>query len=86
MSIYIDVYLAPGAPAAPFQLWFLPKDAYNPPAPSPVPVPSPIPGGPHNGPLPTPSPAAAPAAPVVKPIQVTSNLGLDATSPLAWLG
>ncbi len=79
-------YLAPGGPAAPFQLWFLPKNAYAPPAPSPVPTPSPTPGGPHNGPLPTPTPSPAPVAPVVKPIQVTFNLGFDATSPLAWLG
>jgi len=79
-------YLAPGGPAAPFQLWFLPKNAYNPPPPSPIPTPSPTPGGPHNKPLPSPSPSAAPAAVVVKPIQVTMNLGLDATSPLAWLG
>ncbi|MHB8590161.1 MAG: TolB family protein [Candidatus Dormibacteraceae bacterium] len=79
-------YLAPGGPASPFQLWFLARDAYNPPAPSPVPTPSPTPGGPHNGPLPTPSPSAAPVAPVVKPIQITTNLGFDATSPLSWLG
>jgi hypothetical protein len=79
-------YLAPGGPAAPFQLWFLPKNAYNPPPPSPIPTPSPTPGGPHNGTLPSPSPSAAPVAPVVKPIQVTTNLGFDATSPLAWLG
>ena len=79
-------YLAPGGPAAPFQLWFLPKNAYNPPPPSPVPTPTPTPGGPHNGPLASPTPSPAPVAPVVKPIQVTSNLGFDATSPLAWLG
>ncbi|HVS48229.1 MAG TPA: hypothetical protein VHJ99_04940 [Candidatus Dormibacteraeota bacterium] len=79
-------YMAPGGPAAPFQLWFLPKNAYNPPAPSPVPTPTPSPGGPHNGPLPTPSPSPVPTPPVIKPIQVTTNLGLDATSPLAWLG
>jgi hypothetical protein len=79
-------YLAPGGPAAPFQLWFLPKNAYNPPAPPAVPTPSPTPGGPHNGPLPSPTPSPAPVAPVVKPIQVTFNLGFDATSPLAWLG
>ncbi len=79
-------YLAPGAGAAPFQLWFLPKNAYAPPPPSPVPTPSPTPGGPHNGPLPSPTPSPAPVAPVVKPIQVTTNLGFDATSPLAWLG
>ncbi len=77
-------YLAPGGPAAPFQLWFLPKNAYNPPPPPPVPTPSPSPGGPHNAPLPSPTPSPAPVAPVVKPIQVTTNLGFDATSPLAW--
>ena len=79
-------YLAPGGPAAPFQLWFLPKNAYEPPPPSPIPTPSPTPGGPHNGPLPSPTPSPAPVVPVVKPIQVTFNLGFDATSPLAWLG
>jgi hypothetical protein len=79
-------YLAPGGPAAPFQLWFLPNNAYNPPPPSPIPTPSPTPGGPHNGPLPSATPSAAPVAPVVKPIQVTTNLGFDATSPIAWLG
>ena len=79
-------YLAPGGPAAPFQLWFLPKNAYAPPPPSPIPIPSPTPGGPHNGPLPSPTPSPAPVVPVVKPIQVTFNLGFDATSPLAWLG
>jgi Tol biopolymer transport system component len=75
-------YLAPGAPAGPFQLWWLPKAAYLPPAPPPPP--SPTPGGPHNGPLPTPTPP--PPAPPVKPIQVTTNNGFDATSPMAWLG
>jgi len=79
-------YLAPGVAAGPFQLWFLPNNAYNPPPPSPIAIPTPTPGGPHNGPLPTPSQSAAPAAPVVKPIQVTTNLGFDATSPMAWLG
>jgi hypothetical protein len=73
-------YYAPGAPDGPFQLWWLPKAAYEPPPPSPPP--SPTPGGPHNGPLPTPSPP--PPAPVVKPIQVTTNNGFDATSPMAW--
>jgi hypothetical protein len=77
-------YLAPGGPAAPFQLWWLPKNAYAPPPPSPIPTPSPTPGGPHNGPLPSPTPSPAPVAAVVKPIQVTTNLGFDATSPLAW--
>ena len=64
-------YLAPGAPAGPFQLWFLPKAAY---APAPVPSPSP-----DASPAASPSPAAP-----VKPVQVTTNNGFDATSPLAW--
>jgi hypothetical protein len=78
-------YLAPGGPSAPFQLWFLPKNAYDPPAPSPVPTPTPTPGGPHNGPLPNPTPTPVPPPVVVKPIQITTNLGFDATSPLAWM-
>ena len=73
-------YLAPGVAAGPFQLWFLPKAAYAPP-PAPPP-PTPTPGGPHNGPLPSPSPTPAPLP--VKPIQVTTNDGFDATSPMAW--
>lgn len=74
-------FLAPAAPDAPFQLWWLPSAAYVPPPPPPVPTPTP--GGPHNGPLPSPSPTPAP--PPVKPIQVTTNSGFDATSPMAWL-
>jgi hypothetical protein len=77
-------YLAPGSAGA-FQLWFLPKNAYNPPAPSPIPVPTPTPGGPHNGPLPSPTPSPIPTPPVIKPIQLTTNLGFDATSALVWL-
>ncbi len=73
-------YFAPGSPDGPFQLWWLPKEAYQPPPPSPIP--SPTPGGPHNGPLPSPSPP--PPAPQVKPIQVTTNNGFDATSPMTW--
>jgi hypothetical protein len=71
-------YLAPGVDAGPFQLWFLPRAAY---APVPSPIPSPTPGGPHNGPVPSPTPAPAV---VVKPIQLTTNNGFDATSPIAW--
>jgi hypothetical protein len=77
-------YLAPAVGSAPFQLWFLPKDAYNPPVPSPTPVPTPTPGGPYNGTLPSPTAAPAVAAPVIKPIQITTNDGFDATSPMAW--
>ncbi len=72
-------YLAPAAGSSgPFQLWWLPRAFYAPP---PAPVPTPTPGGPHNGPLPPPTPS--PAA-VVKPIEITTNDGFDATSPLAW--
>ena len=78
-------YLAPSGAAGPFQLWFLPKNAYNPPPPPPVPTPTPTPGGPHNGPFPSPTPSPIPPPPVVKPIQVTTSSGFDATSPLAWL-
>jgi len=79
-------YLAPdpNSAAGNFQLWFLPKEAYIQPTPSPVPTPTPTPGGPHNGPLPTPSPSPVPTPVPVKPIQLTTNLALDATSPIAW--
>ncbi len=73
-------YLAPAVGAGQFQLWWLPKGAYT--APLPSPSPTPTPGGPHNGPLPTPSPPPPP--PPVKRIQVTTNNGFDATSPMAW--
>ncbi|HMC69214.1 MAG TPA: hypothetical protein VKJ07_08685, partial [Mycobacteriales bacterium] len=67
----------------PFQLWFLPKNAYVKPAPSPSPSPRSIPGGPVS--TTTPSPAASPsAAPVVKPLQMSTSLAFDATSTLAW--
>ena len=74
-------FFAPGVASGPFQLWFLPKAAYAPPPPPPPP--SPTPGGPHNGPVPSPSPA--PPVPPVKAIQITTNAGFDATSPMAWL-
>jgi hypothetical protein len=77
-------YLAPGGATGPFQLWFLPKNAYNPPPPPPVPTPTPTPGGPHNSPFPSPTPSPIAPPPVIPPIQVTTNLGFDATSPLAW--
>jgi hypothetical protein len=75
-------YLAAGSTPGlgTFQLWWLASGAYTPPPPPPAPTP--IPGGPHNGPLPSPSPTPAP--PVVKPLEMTKGLGLDATSPLAW--
>jgi hypothetical protein len=77
-------YLAPATGGAPFQLWFLPKDAYNPPPPIPTPIPSPTPGGPYSGTLPSPSASAPTAAPVIKAIQITTANGFDATSPMAW--
>jgi hypothetical protein len=79
-------YLAPdpNSPAGNFQLWFVPREKYNPPAPSPVPVPTPTPGGPHNGPLPSSSVAAVPTPAPVKVIQLTTTQAFDATSPLAW--
>jgi len=77
-------YLAPSAGEGAFQLWFLPKNAYNPPPPSPIPVPTPTPGGPYHGTLPSPTPTAPVVAPVIKPIQITTGDGFDATSPIAW--
>jgi len=79
-------YLAPGAGASDFQLWFLPKARYNPPPPSPIPVPTPTPGGPYHGPASSPTPAPPVVVPLVKPIQMTTDAGFDATSPLAWAG
>jgi hypothetical protein len=78
-------YLAPAQLGQGFQLWFLPKLAYDPPKPSPVPTPIPTPGGPVNGPVPTPTPSPAPVPVKIKPVQITTNLGFDATSPMAWI-
>jgi len=62
-------YLAPATGSGPFQLWFLPSAAYTPqPSPSP-----------NSGPIVSLSPAVA-----VKPVQITTNNGFDATSPMAW--
>ena len=66
-------YFAPAIGAGQFQLWFLPKAAYDPPV---APSQSPGPGG-------EPSPSPSPLPPV-KPIQLTTNNGLDAASPMAW--
>jgi hypothetical protein len=78
-------YLAPAQLGAGFQLWFLPRLAYAPPPPSPVPTIVPTPGGPVGTPAPSPTPSPAPPKIVVKPIQITTNLGFDATSPMVWL-
>jgi hypothetical protein len=80
-------YMAPAKLGQGFQLWFLPRLAYAPPLASPVPTTSPTPGGPASSPTasPSPSPAATPIPVVIKPIQITTNVGLDATSPIAWI-
>ena len=78
-------YLAPAQLGQGFQLWWLPKNAYAPPGPTPVPTPIPTPGGPVSSPVPTPTPSPAPTAPVIKPVQITTNLGFDATSPMVWI-
>jgi Tol biopolymer transport system component len=77
-------YFAPGAPDAPFQLWFIQRARYFPPAPSPIPTPSAEGGGPVGTPEPSASPTAAPPPPIVKPIQVTTLNGFDAASTMAW--
>lgn len=74
-------YLAPAVPDGPFQLWFLPRGAYNPPPPTPVPSPTPTPGTHLQR---SPRPILYPSPVPVHPIQITSDLALDATSPLAW--
>jgi hypothetical protein len=72
--------MAPAQLGSGFQLWFLPKLAYAPAPPSPVPSTTPTPGAPVI------SPTASPTPPVViKPIQITTYVGLDATSPMAWI-
>jgi hypothetical protein len=78
-------FLAPAVLGAGFQLYWLAKAAYTPPTPSPSPVvPTPTPGvTPTPSPVPSPSPTGPPL--VIKPVQLTSNLGLDATSPIVWL-
>ena len=79
-------YLAPAVLGAGFQLWFLPKVAYAPPTSSPSPAkPSPTPGVTPSAPSPSPSPSPAGPPVVIKPLQMTSHLGLDATSPIVWL-
>ncbi len=80
-------YMAPSRLGEGFQLWFLPKLAYAPPSPSPVPSSTPTPGAPASSPSPVASlsPVPTPAPVVIKPIQITSNVALDATSPMAWI-
>jgi len=77
-------YLAPAQPDLPFQLWWLPKAGYAaaapPPSPTPAPSASPSPAkkGSQASPAPTPTPTP------VTPIQITTDLGFDASSPIAW--
>jgi hypothetical protein len=78
-------YLAPAVLGAGFQLWWLPKAAYVPPTPTPSPIQTPTPGGPVNSPVPSPIASPTPPPVVVKPIQMTTNLAFDATSPIAWI-
>ena len=78
-------YLAPAIVGQGFQLWWLPKLAYAPPTPSPVPSTVPTPGGPVSTPVPSPTPTPPPPPVVVNPIQVTTSLAFDATSPMAWI-
>jgi len=78
-------FLAPAIGDQPFQLWFLPKNAYFVPVPSPSPIPSPIPGGPVAATTPSPVPSPSPR-PIVKPMQMSTSLAFDATSTMAWAG
>jgi Tol biopolymer transport system component len=76
-------YLAPAVQGQLFQLWWLPKAGYAPPAPSPSPSPSPSASPAKKGQK-TPKASPVPSPTPVKPIQITSDLGFDATSPIAW--
>ena len=78
-------YLAPAQLGQGFQLWFLPKLAYAPPAPSPIPSVIPTPGGPVSGPVPSPVPSPTRVPAKILPIRITTNLGFDATSPMVWI-
>lgn len=79
-------YFAPAQADQPFQLWWLPKAGYLVPPPTPTPSPSPSPSpGRKTSPSPkkaTPKPSPTP--PPVTPIQITTALGFDASSPIAW--
>jgi Tol biopolymer transport system component len=82
-------YLAPAQLGAGFQLWWLPKAGYEVPKPAPSPsasaAASPSPGR-KASPSPTPkaSPKPSPSPTPAAPIQVTNDLGFDASSPIAW--
>jgi Tol biopolymer transport system component len=76
-------FLAPAVAGQLFQLWWLPKAAYAPPPPSPSPSPARSASPARKG-KPTPTPTATPTPAPTKPIQITADLGFDATSPIAW--
>jgi len=76
-------YLAPAGSGGLFQLWWLAKGAYAPPPPGPSPSPTPTASAARKG-KPTPKPTAAPAPVPVKPVQITTDVGFDATSSIAW--
>lgn len=69
-------YLAPAVADHPFQLWWLPKAVYTPSSPSPNPSLSPAQRAPA-------APAKRPPAPAM-PVQITTDLAVDATSPIGW--
>jgi hypothetical protein len=82
-------FLAPGVADQPFQLWWLPKAGYEVPKPTPTPsataTPSPSPGKKATPtPTRTPGPKPSPSPTHVTPIQITTDLGFDASSPIAW--
>ena len=75
-------FLSPALADQPFQLWWLPKSVYAPPPPSPSPSPSPSPA--KGKAQATPRPRATPTPGPTGPVQITSDLGFDATAPIAW--
>jgi hypothetical protein len=76
-------YLAPALVAEPFQLWFLPSQAFFQPKPSPSPSAS-AGASPSSSPSASPSPLPSSSPVVVKPVQITQYNDFDATSTLAW--
>lgn len=82
-------FLAPAKAGLPFQLWWLPKAGYEVPAPIPTPsATAPVSPSPGRKGSPTPtrraSPSPSPSPKPVTPIQITTNLGFDASSAIAW--
>ena len=78
-------FMAPIHPDRPFQLWWLPRAAYAPePSPSPAAPSPPVSAGRSPGRSPSPAARVQPSPVPAGPIEITSDLGLDATSPIAW--